>query len=66
MGTMLYKIISFIAVYILLVLAVYSLSAVLNLFHLKRKETQITLLYWGQELLEAGLRRYLQHGLKKE
>lgn len=37
LGTMLYTIISFIVVYLLSLLAVYSLSAVLNLVHLKRK-----------------------------
>ena len=37
LGTMLYKMISFSAVYVLLLLAMYSLSAVLNLFHLKKK-----------------------------
>ena len=37
LGTMLYIIISFSAVYVLSLLAVYSLSAVLNLFHLKKK-----------------------------
>ena len=37
LGTTLYKMISFLAVYVLSLLAVYSLSAVLNLFHLKKK-----------------------------
>lgn len=37
LGTTLYIIISFLAVYVLSLLAVYSLSAVLNLFHLKKK-----------------------------
>ena len=37
LGTILYIIISFSAVYVLSLLAVYSLSAVLNLFHLKKK-----------------------------
>ena len=37
LGTALYKMISFSAVYVLSLLAMYSLSAVLNLFHLKKK-----------------------------
>lgn len=37
LGTTLYKMISFSAAYILSLLAMYSLSAVLNLFHLKKK-----------------------------
>lgn len=37
LGTTLYKMISFSAVYALSLLAVYSLSAVLNLFHLKKE-----------------------------
>ena len=37
LGTVLYKMISFSAVYVLSLLAMYSLSAVLNLFHLKKK-----------------------------
>ena len=37
LGTALYIIISFLAVYVLSLLAMYSLSAVLNLFHLKKK-----------------------------
>lgn len=37
LGTTLYSIISFSAVYVLSLLAMYSLSAVLNLFHLKKK-----------------------------
>ena len=37
MGKILYIIISFVAVYVLGLLAVYSFSAVLNLFHLKKK-----------------------------
>lgn len=36
-GTMLYIIISFSAVYVLSLLAMYSLSAIVNLFHLKKK-----------------------------
>lgn len=37
MGTTLYKMISFAAVYVLALLAMYSFSAVLNLFHLKKR-----------------------------
>ena len=37
LGTALYKMISFSAVYVLSLLAMYSLSAVINLFHLKKK-----------------------------
>lgn len=45
-------------------LAVYSLSAVFNLIHLKKKRDADYIIVLGQELLGVGLRRYLLHGLK--
>ncbi len=66
LGTVVYVIIGFSAVYLLSLMAMYSLSAILNLVHLKRKEMQIILLFWDLELLESGSHRCLQPGLKEE
>jgi len=50
-GTTLYKMISFSAVYVLSLLAIYSLSAMLNLFHLKKKRNADYIVVLG-----AGIR----------
>ena len=65
LGTMLYKIISFIVVYILLVLAVYSLSAVLNLFHLKKKRNADYIIVLGAGIIGSRVTPLLAARIEK-
>lgn len=65
LGTMLYKIISFIAVYILLLLAVYSLSAVLNLFHLKKKRNADYIIVLGAGIIGSRVTPLLAARIEK-
>ena len=51
LGTVLYKMISFSAVYVLSLMAMYSLSAVLNLFHLKKKRNADYIVVLGAGIL---------------
>ena len=64
-GTMLYKIISFIAVYILLLLAVYSLSAVLNLLHLKKKRNADYIIVLGAGIIGSRVTPLLAARIEK-
>ena len=65
LGTMLYKIISFIVVYILLVLAVYSLSAVLNLLHLKKKRNADYIIVLGAGIIGSRVTPLLAARIEK-
>ncbi len=65
LGTMLYIIISFIAVYILSLLAVYSLSAVFNLFHLKKKRNADYIIVLGAGIIGSRVTPLLAARIEK-
>ncbi len=65
LGTMLYTMISFIAVYILSLLAVYSLSAILNLVHLKRKRNADYIIVLGAGIIGSKVTPLLAARIEK-
>lgn len=65
LGTMLYTIISFIIVYLLSLLAVYSLSAVLNLVHLKRKRNADYIIVLGAGIIGSKVTPLLAARIEK-
>ena len=65
LGTMLYTIISFIIVYLLSLLAVYSLSAVLNLVHLKRKRNADYIIVLGAGIIGSKVPPLLAARIEK-
>ena len=64
-GTMLYTIISCIAVYVLSLLAVYSLSAVFNLFHLKKKRDADYIIVLGAGIIGSRVTPLLAARIEK-
>lgn len=65
LGTMLYTIISCIAVYVLSLLAVYSLSAVFNLFHLKKKRNADYIIVLGAGIIGSRVTPLLAARIEK-
>ena len=65
LGTMLYTIISCIAVYVLSLLAVYSLSAVFNLFHLKKKRDADYIIVLGAGIIGSRVTPLLAARIEK-
>lgn len=65
LGTMLYTIISFTAVYILSLLAVYSLSAILNLVHLKKKRNADYIIVLGAGIIGSKVTPLLGARIEK-
>ena len=65
LGTMLYTIISCIAIYVLSLLAVYSLSAVLNLFHLKKKRDADYIIVLGAGIIGSRVTPLLAARIEK-
>ncbi len=66
LGTTLYIIISFLAVYVLSLLAMYSLSAVLNLFHLKKKRNADYIVVLGAGIIGDKVTPLLAARIEKE
>ena len=64
-GIMLYTIISCIAVYVLSLLAVYSLSAVFNLFHLKKKRDADYIIVLGAGIIGSRVTPLLAARIEK-
>lgn len=64
-GTMLYTIISCIAVYVLSLLVVYSLSAVFNLFHLKKKRDADYIIVLGAGIIGSRVTPLLAARIEK-
>ena len=65
LGTMLYTMISFTAVYLLSLLAVYSLSAILNLVHLKRKRNADYIIVLGAGIIGSKVTPLLAARIEK-
>ena len=65
LGAMLYTIISCIAVYVLSLLAVYSLSAVFNLFHLKKKRDADYIIVLGAGIIGSRVTPLLAARIEK-
>lgn len=65
LGTMLYTIISCIAAYVLSLLAVYSLSAVFNLFHLKKKRDADYIIVLGAGIIGSRVTPLLAARIEK-
>lgn len=65
LGTMLYTMIGFTAVYILSLLAVYSLSAILNLVHLKRKRNADYIIVLGAGIIGSRVTPLLAARIEK-
>lgn len=65
LGTTLYTIISFAAAYVLLMMAMYSLSAVINLFHLKKKRNADYIVVLGAGILGSRVTPLLAARIEK-